>query len=235
MSEGHSPAVRSASETLSTAALSRVKDPATGRVRVEDYLAVLASITGEAALVASGVIDVEAAGLTPGSPIFGDPMNALLTGDQLDPAKAPATSVVGVLVGALVPETVPLEAFGELERIYRQVATGVGSVAWGMVPLSVPDDNCPAVLPIQVAFELRPAVETALGASGLPASGRHVLCALALANGLRLVGDAMDRQVAVTLSLEIAFGMAKMTPMSRAAFEAMAADGAASGPQVGPA
>ena len=41
-------------------------------VRVEDYVTVLAAATGEAAIVASGVIDIEHNELTPGAAVFGD-------------------------------------------------------------------------------------------------------------------------------------------------------------------
>ena len=58
--------VRGAAETLAGAALARVQEPATGRVRVEDYLTVLGSITGESALVAAGVVDVESSEIPPG-------------------------------------------------------------------------------------------------------------------------------------------------------------------------
>lgn len=211
--------VRAAAENLSDAAMARVMDQR--GVRVEDYLTVLASLTGEAVLVASGVLDIESSDLTPGAPVFGDPMNALLSGDQLDPAAAPPGSVVGVLVGALVPDVVPLEAFADLRGPYQRVAAGVGSAAWGSVVTSVPEANRPTVLPIQVAFELRPNVDEAAARAGLPRDRRHEVCALALALGIRLARDAIDPRVAVTLALDVSFGMAKMVPMSRRAFATM--------------
>lgn len=215
--------VRAAAATLAAAALRRVQDPATGRVRVEDYLAVIAAGTGEAAIVASGVLDVETTDLPPGAPLFGDPINQVLSGDATDLAAVEPDSVVGVLVHELVPAVVPLEAFGSLERLYRQVAEGVGSTPWGAVALSIPDGHRPSVLPLQVAFELRPAVEAALAASGLPSTRRHVPCAIALADALKQVREAIDLTVGLTLALEVVFGMAKTVPMSRRAF-AEAAD-----------
>lgn len=217
-------AARKAASALVDTAIARVQDPG-GRVRAEDFLAVLAALTGEATLVASGVMDIEATDLTPGAPVFGDPMNLLLTGDQLDPAAAPPGSVVGVLVRELVPDVVPLDAFADLRGAYARMAAGVGAAGWGGVVTSVPEANQPRVLPIQVAYELREAVGDALGQSGLPAARRHELCALALASGLRLAKGAIDPRVAVTLALEVTFGMAKMVPMSRRAYEAMAKPG----------
>lgn len=214
------PEVRAAAEAISDAAMARVMDQR--GVRVEDYVAVLASLTGEAVLVASGVVDIEASELTPGAPVFGDPMNELLTGDQLDPAAAPAASVVGILVGELVPGVVPMEAFAGLRETFQRVAAGVGTAAWGNVVTGVPEDNRPTVLPIQVAFELRPNVDQAMERASLSRDRRHHVTALALAIGVRLTKDAIDPKIAVALALDVSVGMAKMAPMSRRAFAALA-------------
>jgi hypothetical protein len=72
--------------------------------------------------------------------------------------------------------------------------------------------------PIRLAFELRPAVEAACSAAAVTAVQRHLPCALALASGLEQVRDSIDIKVALTLALEVVFGMAKMAPMSRRAF-----------------
>ena len=212
--------IRRRATALAATALRHVQDSATGRVRVEDYLAVAASMTGEAALIASGVIDVESSEIAPGSAVFGDPINTVLSGDVSDPTAAPPRSVIGVLVAELVPEVLPLEAFGSLVDLYRGVAAGVGSTPWGAVALSVPDVHRQTVLPLQVAFELRSTVDDACAALGLPASERHVPCTVALADALRQVREAIDPRLALRLSLEIVFGTAKMMPMSQRAFAA---------------
>lgn len=194
-------------------------------MRVEDYVTALAAVTGEAALVASGVIDIEATDIAPGAAVFGDTINEVLSGDSTDLAQVPADTVVGILVAELVPDTVSLDAFGSLERLYRHVAQNVGgSTEWGNVATSVPQENRPTVLPIRMAFELRAAVDAAVVQSGLPSGQRHVPCALALALGLTQVKGAIDMQIGLTLALEVVFGMAKVAPMSRRGFEAAATD-----------
>lgn len=219
------PEVRAAAERLAVVALVRVQEQPTGRVRAEDYLTVLGSITGEAALVSAGLFDIESSELTPGSAVFGDQINHILSGDTPDLAAVAPDSVVGLLVRELVPAVVPLDYFGSLETLYRNVAAKVGSLAWGAVYTSVPDENEPSVLPLQVAFELRPAVDFAVSACGLTSGRRYVVCALALADGLREVQGAIDLRVGILLALEVVFGMAKMTPMSKRAFEAEAEPG----------
>jgi hypothetical protein len=209
---------RRAAAVLAKVALASVQDATTKRVRVEDYLTVLASLTGEAALVASGVIDIEASDFAPGSAIFGDPINRILTGDATVIADVRPDTVVGILVNELVPATVALEAFGALDDLYARVATGVGSAPWGAVSVSVPPDNMPTVVPLRVVFELRPVVDATFTELGVPAGKRHVPCAIALASAIKQVQGAIDTNVAVRLALEVAFGMAKMVPMSRRAF-----------------
>ncbi len=203
-------------------------------VRVEDYLTVLAATTGEAAIVSSGVIDIEHTELTPGAAVFGDAINEVLSGDTTDVAGAPPTSITGALRDRVVPDVVGLDAVPSLDHCYRLVAGAVADVPWGQVPVTVPDAHRPTVLPLQAAFELRPAVvavcarvDDELRAHRLPTIdgwGRHVLCALALGSAIDQTREAIDPTTALTLAFEITFGMAKTVPMSQAAFDAAAAD-----------
>jgi hypothetical protein len=183
-------------------------------VRVEDYLCALAAATGEAALADAGLFDIEATDLTPGAAVFGDEINRMLTGDATVLADVPADSVVGVLRDRLVPGTVAAEDFGPLKRLYELVPREVGSVPWGEVALTVPDDHRPSVQPLRLAFELRPAVVAAVGDQG-----RRVPCALALAGGIERTREAIDVRIGLTLALEVVFGMAKTVPMSLRRFE----------------
>lgn len=204
------------------AGLARVADPpGSNSVRVEDYLAALAAVTGEAAIVAAGV-DIEALDIAPGSALFGDQINGVLTGDTAELANVTADSVVGILVAELVPKVVQAADFGSVEDLYRSVAANVGQTAWGEVRLTVGEDHLPTIPPIRLAFELRPAVEEACSAAGVAAAQRYQACALALASGLEQVRGAIDIKMGLRLALEVVFGMAKMAPMSRRAFDAVA-------------
>jgi hypothetical protein len=211
--------IHEAATTLAGDALVYVQEPQTKRVRVEDYLAVLAAMTGEAAVVAAGVFDIAHNDLTPGAAVFGDAINHVLTGDATSIGDVPADSVVGVLVHELVPLVVTVDAFGSLERLYKHVAENVAGSTWGTVALTVPADNQPTILPLRAAFELREAVDAAQASAGLVRAQRHVPCATALSIAIGQVRAAIDLTIAMTLSLEVIFGMAKTVPMSRAAFE----------------
>jgi hypothetical protein len=196
-----------------------------GAVRVEDYVTVLATLTGEAALVAADLYDIETSTITPGAAVFGDAINRILSGDQSDVAECPADSVVGILVSELVPATVPLHMFRPLDGFYARVAASVGKAPWGTLTTSVAASNKPHVVPLRVAYELRGAVDAAQSKAGLAPRLRHVVCAVALADCLNQVKPACDVSMAVTLAMEVAFGAAKMAPMSGAAFGTVARSG----------
>jgi hypothetical protein len=214
-------AVRESAAHLAAAAMEYVQEES-GSVRVEDYVAVLATLTGEAALVAADLYDIESSTITPGAAVFGDAINRILSGDQADVAKCPADSVVGILVSELVPTTVALDLFGPLDRFYAWVAESVGKAEWGNVTTSVAESHKPRIMPLRVAFELRGTVDAAQSKAGLARNFRHVVCAVALTDCLKQVKPACDMTMAVTLAMEVTFGTAKMAPMSRAAFETVA-------------
>lgn len=218
-----SAAEREAGQKIAAAALARVAEPGTGRVRVEDYLTALAAVTGEAAIVASGVISIESSDLTPGAGIIGSQINEILTGDDATNLASVSTdNVVGILIAELVPGTVALEDFGSLVDLYEGVIANIASKPWGSVHTSVAEEHQPTVLPIRLAFELRPAVEAACSVAGVADAQRHQPCALALATALEQVRGAIDSKIGLQLALEVVFGMAKMAPMSLRAFAATA-------------
>jgi hypothetical protein len=215
------------------AAALRIRDAAfaylqDGRgVRVEDYLTVLAAMTGEGALVAAG-LDIEAVEIAPGSGMFGGRVNEILSGDTADLAAAGPETVVGILRDRLVPAVVQADWF-DLQRLYTFVASNAGRAPWGAVTVSVPEQNLPRVLPLRAAFEMRAVVDAACVAlapsgDGAPAVQRHVPCATALASAITQTAGAIDLGVAVCLALEVTFSMAKLMPMSQRALGSLSAE-----------
>jgi hypothetical protein len=221
--------VEAAALTIRDAAFEYVRNES--GVRVEDYLTVLAALTGEAALVSAG-IDIEAVDVAPGSGVFGGRMNDVLTGDTAELDEAGPGTVVGLLRDRLVPGIAAADWF-DLQRLYTFVASNVGRAPWGAVTVSVPEDHHPLVLPLRAAFELRPIVEgtcEAIALAGDPPAPvpRHVPCASALASAIEQTVEAVEPGIAVALALEVTFSMAKMMPMSRRAMESIAAEEPAS-------
>ena len=217
-------------QTLALCSAAQMMVPADRRHRVEDFLTVLAAATGEAAIVASGVIDIEHNDLVPGAGLFADEVNLRLAGPTLDLAAAGPATVIGVLRDRLSPDVVDMSAFGSLQERYQRVAAGAGTVAWGAVAIDVPPDNQPKVLPLRAAFEMRPSVATADAicvrsfskkhATQPEGWGRHVLCATTLASAMQQTAAALDPRLSLSLVLDVIFGTAKMVPMSNAGLAA---------------
>jgi hypothetical protein len=194
-----------ADEALRNAAIAMVQND--HGVRVEDYLATLAAATGEAALATAG-FDVAGHDLTPGSALFWEPVNRVLTGDVLD--DVPPGSVFGIVQGAVGSTPLPTP-----RELFEHIAGTVLSGEWGTVAVTVGDDNKPWVLPIRQAYELRATV-----AELAPAvADRASLAATALGAALVQTAGAIEPAVGARLALEVTFGMAKMAPMTTAAFE----------------
>jgi hypothetical protein len=206
--------VATSAAELRDVALQMVQDPQNGGVRVEDYLTTIAAAAGEAALAAAG-FDVEGHDLTPGSGLFFEPVNEILTGEPMPPNGPPEGSVWALLLGAGVPLPTP-------ESLYRHIAGTVGSADWGAVITTVPEDDQPWVLPLRQAYELRPHVLRIEGAAGSPTVQRHVLVTTALVQAMAQTTGAIDAAIGAQLACEVLFGTAKMTPMTDAAFAAAA-------------
>ncbi|MEP6798436.1 MAG: hypothetical protein ABI890_09820, partial [Lapillicoccus sp.] len=122
-----------AESAVRAAALTLVQTPE-GRVRVEDYLTVLAAATGEAALAAAG-FDVAGHDLPPGSALFFDPVNAVLTGDPV--TRPAAAGTVWALIEPLGGSLAPADALPEPTALYRFVVDHLGEAEWGRVTTSV--------------------------------------------------------------------------------------------------
>ncbi len=184
-------------------------------VRVEDYLTTLAAATGEAALAATG-FPVDAHDLPPGSPVFVEAVNGVLTGDPLPPhGVAPPGTVWSVLQAARLPLPDP----GEL---YAQHAAGVGSAGWGFVATSVPEANRPRVMALRAAYELRATVLEVERSAGATPAQRHLVTATALTQAVAQTAQAIAVPVGVRLACEVLVAMAKTAPMTDAAVRAAA-------------
>jgi hypothetical protein len=207
------PDIEAAAVRIRDAALAMVQT-ADGRVRVEDYLTALAAAAGEAALAAAG-FDVENHPLTPGSALFFEPVNAVLTGDPIPAGGAPAGTVWSILLPLAAAIGAPLP---DPESLYRHVASTIGDADWGYVATTLPAASQPTVMPLRAAYELRAGIIAAEQAAGGAVEGRHVLVTTALVQAIEQTSAAIDAPTAVRLSCEVLFGMAKTAPMTAAAF-----------------
>ena len=115
----------------------------------------------------------------------------------------------------------PSNAFPDLRAVFTSFAAEIGKPGdWGKVPLTVPADNYPLILPLQFGYETRPQVDAIL--KPITADKRRCLhiAVAALAELLNKVAGAIAPEIALRLAVEITNGMAKTTPMTDKAMRA---------------
>ena len=194
-----------------------------GRVRAEDLITVAASIVGESCIAATGNFDPRKHEFTPGARAFSDKANELFCGDA--PAATIDTiqsaSIVGLLRDKLLAGGYRKSDFPPLKGIFEHFAANIGKPSdWGKVPLAVPDQNQPVVLPLRAAYEARPLVDRAFQPLGTT-EDRLKAAVFTLVEVLIAVRRVIDRQTAVLLALQVINGMAKTAPMTDAAMRTL--------------
>lgn len=196
---------------------------AQGGVRAEDLIAAAASITGECCIEAAGDFNPRKHEFIPGSRVFSDKVNLLFSGDRPETSveAAPLTSIVGMLRDRLTVGGYDKNDFPSLKMIFEHFAANIGKESdWGKVPLAVPDENVPGILPLRVAYETRALVDASFKPLA-SAEDRLKASVIALAESLVAVRQVIDRKIALLLALQTVNGMAKTAPMTGTAMKAV--------------
>ncbi len=192
-----------------------------GRIRAEDMIAVAGSITAEACIGAAGDFNPREHRFVPGARVFSTKVNELFSGDTADAGidGPPSVSIVGMLRDRLLASGYNKSDFPTLKVILQDFAANIGKPSdWGRVPLSVPPENVPSILPLQVAYENRPTVDRIFQPLTDPQERLHA-AVLTLAEALVAVRDVIDKKIALLIALQIVNGMAKTAPMTDEAME----------------
>jgi hypothetical protein len=203
-----------------------------GRVRAEDLITAAASIVGETCIATTGNYDPRKHNFVPGSRVFSDKVNELFSGDVADVTidTIPAISIVGVLRDRLIAAGYDKSDFPSLKMIFEHFAANIGKPSdWGKVPLAVPDDNQPFILPLRIAYETRPLVDRIFQPIS-STDDRLTASILALAESLIAVQQIIEKKTAVLLALQIVNGMSKTAPMTDEAMKALQKEGPAESP-----
>jgi hypothetical protein len=150
----------------------------------------------------------------PGSRVFSDKVNELFAGNSDDIETVPAESIVGTLRDRLLQAGYTRADFPSLKRVFEYFAANVGkSSDWGKVPLSVPEENKPFILPLRVAYETRVTVDRTFRPLTNP-SQKLRAGTLALTQVLIAVQHVIKKNIALLLAPETLNGMAKTAPMT---------------------
>jgi hypothetical protein len=194
-------------------------------IRVEDLITSAASIVGELCIEAAGDFNPRKHQFIPGSRVFSEKVNVLFSGNSAELDVMPADSVIGVLRDRLLAAGYTKDDFPSIKAVLEYFAANGGKESdWEKVPWSVLAGNLPSVLPLQVAYETRSAVDSAF--KSLVGSQKLHAGVLTLCGVLIAVKNAIDRKIALVLALETVNGMAKTAPMTDEATAAARQKGA---------
>jgi hypothetical protein len=225
------PTVTAVSASLVKLLLDRLA-AADGRIHAEDAISAAACVVAERCIAAAGEFDPSNHQFPPGSRVFSERINELVSGNQRTVDSASSASVVGVLRDRLVGVGYSRDEFPDLKRVFEEFAARIGNAdEWGSVPLSVPTDNRPHLIPLMVAFETRANVDRRLRELRGDKARSLAAATLALADVLGKVKDVIDHRVALLLAIETVNGMAKTAPMTDEAYRRVARPGAPAAPR----
>jgi hypothetical protein len=191
-----------------------------GRILVEDAISAAATIVGERCIDAAGDYSLRDHQLTPGSRAFSARINELICGDVSEGgvSQIPADSIVGLLRTRLDRREYSDADFPHLREVFSEFAARIGSAAdWGKVPLSVPEDHLPFILPLRIGYETRARVDDILASIHGDKARCLRVATESLAEILTQVASAIDHKLALTLAIETINGMAKTAPMTERA------------------
>ncbi|HEX9059290.1 MAG TPA: tetratricopeptide repeat protein [Clostridia bacterium] len=187
-----------------------------GGVRVEDGIALLSTVIGERCIEAAGEYSIYDHDKIPGQIIFSDKINIILYGDRVTEKISELTSesVLGQIRDLLIYYQFKIEDFPPINQLIKNFAAGIGKEEdWGKCPWTVPKENMPSILPLQVGFETRNAVDKILGPA--PDKIQKLKISIqALCSFLAMAKKTINHQVAILLALETINGMSKTAPMT---------------------
>ena len=189
-----------------------------GRIHVEDLISAAAAIVGEVSIEVAGDFNPRQHNYQPGQRVLSAKANELFSGDK-DLIDAPADSIVGIFRERLLACGFTQDDFPpSLKEIFTYFVANIGKAEdWGKVPLSVPKDNYPFMMPLQVAYESRAAVDKFFAPLGGDKKMKLRAATLTLSKTLCETRDVLARKIAITLALETVNGMSKTAPMTDAA------------------
>ena len=188
------------------------------RIRAEDAICAAAAIVGERCIDAAGDYPLREHDIIPGQRVFSTKANELLCGDSLETGIEP-NSIFGLILARVKPAAYPPAAFPDARSVFTGYAAGIGKTEdWGKVPVTVPPNHQPWIIPLQFGYDTRDEIDSILK----PVEADKIRCLRiavgALVDLLNQMAGAIDPALALLLAFEICNGMAKTAPMTKKAF-----------------
>lgn len=196
----------------------------------KEAIAAMAAVVGERCEEAAGEFPVRKHTFVPGQRIFSDRINVLLAGDgrTLDLDRIPAESVYAKIRDQVDVKRYPRPDFPGLASVFQSFARRIGKPEdWGKVPLSLPPEEWPRLLPLRVTFDTRNGVDTLLAPINNDKERALRIATRALTMLLNDADRSLEPRATLTLVFETINGAAKTAPMIQAIAEPTMAMGEA--------
>lgn len=200
--------------------VTRVLQDKDGRVRAEDAISAAATIVAERCIDTAGDFSLRDHDMPPGQRAFSTKANELICGDAETLDQVPSDSIVGWLRARLNQQAYADADFPLLADVFKYFAARIGEPKdWGKIPLSVPEDHFPFVLPLQIGYDTRSLADQIL--EPIRDDKRRCLriATESLADFLNMVASVINPRVALLLAIETINGMAKTAPMTMKAMQ----------------
>lgn len=181
-----------------------------------ETIAAMAAIVGERCQELAAEFPVRTHTFVPGQRVFSDKVNVLLAGDgrTLDLDKIPAEAVYRQIRDQVPAGRYSKDRFPELVSVFQEFAGRIGDPKdWGKVPLSIPAEEWPRLLPLRVAFDTRNGVDGVLAPIKDDKERALRVSTLALTMLLNDADQTLDARRTLLLVFETINGTAKTAPM----------------------
>lgn len=182
-------------------------------VRVEDALCLIATIVAERCIKISNVFNIDEHDFEPGSAIFSERINQILVGSKaIENWSELPNECVFSRIKRKIDSHFDENSFPMLNEIFEAYATNVGKSDWKNLPLTIPENNKPYLLPLQVGYETREYVDKHINLENDEKTLRIVIntiCRILIETKM-----AIDSSIALTLTFEMINSMSKTATMT---------------------
>lgn len=182
-------------------------------VRVEDAICLISTIVAERCIEVANEFSINEHDFVPGSAVFSEKINELLVGEvAVENWNELPKECVFAKIKSKIDSHFDNSSFPSLTGIFENYAENVGKTEWGNLNLSIPEDNKPFFLPLQVGYETRKFIDKNIN---LENSEKTLQIAInAIGKILIETKMALDSSIALVMTFEIINGMSKTATMT---------------------
>ncbi|AFU69533.1 hypothetical protein P700755_002815 [Psychroflexus torquis ATCC 700755] len=182
-------------------------------VRVEDAICLISTIIAERCIVFTNEFSINDHEFEPGSAVFSEKINELLVGQiAVENWKELPKECVFSKIKSKIDSHYDTSSFPSLTGIFEKYAENIGKTEWGSLNLSIPEDNKPSFLPLQVGHETRKFIDKNINLENNEKTLQiaiNSICEILIETKM-----ALDPSIALVMTFEIINGMSKTATMT---------------------